>query len=1311
MRASLLLLRTLCLLLFSVTAAASEAAAQNGPLALGGVEVKHDGASEPARESNTSGYTAYFVVKNTYTQTVTYQLTCFGRNNVTCTGVQPSQVTLGPGAATEAGDVFATYSVGAANGQGRIVLDASGAAQDTGWYNIVIVTPTPPTIALRNHNRDNRDRGLCLTSGAGEAAAWQCGDLLVTHGLPSYATMGRERTLTLLYNSAQAVPRPVVAATVTEGSLAPNQVFVRLSINGTPKDSAYFNGWASSTRQVAIAHDATADSSGIYAFTLLIRNIFGGSVQDATISDTLMVVNRANSLYGSGWSLAGVEELRLNQPGGKILWIGGDGSAKIYRPLTTDTLLAAAGALRDTLVRFDSASVSWWRRTVRHGVSVTYRVSGSANQAKHVRTTNRARQSSFFTWSGDTLKKIAVPPDTSASTTYTLEYASGKLDRITDPISRVLDVTVSENRLTRIVDPDTAIYHTDFAYDAVGRMTGRTTRRGATATFAYANGLRVTSVTIPVGRTSGDTTTARTSFFPWDEKGLAVGSTGQSAVDSTLAHTKIDGPRLTPVADTANFWVDRWGAPTKTVDPLGATLTAQRSDVAVPALVTQVQYPNGRIVKVTWNARGNLTQTRDSTWHLADTVRLQTAVHRWTYPTNPVKQDSPDSTIDSTSSGQVVTRFFYDTLGFTDSVIAPNGHISRFFNRTAAGDALRGLLDSVIEREVPVWVPATRAESLMNIRTKFLYNSLGNLIRSTSPSGRVDSLGRDGSQRVMNTYDPAGHRVETVYDPLNRVVQSIQHVEGLDSGFSSPLVTQTHYAIDVLDQVTDPRSVLRNYAYDSAGRRVVEIDDYGKRDSTFFDRSGLVDSMRPRFYQDSAGRAIRYTYDNASRVTKRSWPARDSVPADSILYTYDVMGNFLTATQSGWKLVRTYYANGALRSEIQSHPDGSNPFTIMYGYDRLGRRAWYRSGTPGNTAQRDSIWYSYAPVSGDLRAINVRWRGTSAPQDSVQFRWDALGRRDTVIYRNGLRVRFAYDADGAMRLVCGWHPAGDPNEDPFNFTRYDTSTNAEGLVLVTSYYDQHTAGCATNFAGLDAETRTYDSRHQLLSLNSQATTEVYRYDGSDNMTVKQVATGPSWQFFMDPAHNQLHRFYDSANLPVGDSTHVVYEKDGGRRIEQPYHNGSPVSNQGSGYRYYWYDALGRTTGTGEWQCVPGPAEEMGPKATCQWGAFSSYATACRYDPLGRMYDPCENLAPNLGYDGENVVRTGADSYTGEWRIVHGPGLDDPIMGFRNESFLQTFDYLYYVTDGQGRQLAVADTIGRNASTDDGYRNGGKFAGC
>src|SRR4029077_17858536 len=172
--------------------------------------------------------------------------------------------------------VTVTFNVGLP-GTDTLKLWATGEAggeTQFGYYLIPIQPAGAPTAALGNHNGDNRDRALCLTSGAGETGMWECGDLVVTHSMPGYATLGHERALTLLYNSAQAVPKPVVAATVNEtGHGAPTAVFVRLTFNNH-SDSATYNPWSSSpfTRQIVIAHDATTDSTGIYPFTLLVRN-------------------------------------------------------------------------------------------------------------------------------------------------------------------------------------------------------------------------------------------------------------------------------------------------------------------------------------------------------------------------------------------------------------------------------------------------------------------------------------------------------------------------------------------------------------------------------------------------------------------------------------------------------------------------------------------------------------------------------------------------------------------------------------------------------------------------------------------------------------------------------------------------------------------------------------------------------------------------------------------------------------------------------------------------------------------------------
>jgi hypothetical protein len=123
------------------------------------------------------------------------------------------QITLAAGAS---GNVPVQYTSGSP-GSGTVTLTASRVgASDQGSVNVTVMPEGNPGLVLKNHNRDNLDRSLCLTTGgAAQAAAVTCGQLVVTHSTASYATMGRSRALTLLYNSGQAAPGAVVAATVT----------------------------------------------------------------------------------------------------------------------------------------------------------------------------------------------------------------------------------------------------------------------------------------------------------------------------------------------------------------------------------------------------------------------------------------------------------------------------------------------------------------------------------------------------------------------------------------------------------------------------------------------------------------------------------------------------------------------------------------------------------------------------------------------------------------------------------------------------------------------------------------------------------------------------------------------------------------------------------------------------------------------------------------------------------------------------------------------------------------------------------------
>jgi RHS repeat-associated protein len=1242
-----------------------------------GVAVTPDGGSI-SQQQNTGGLVT-FLVQNTGNVSTPFTFTCSGAK-ATCGTVTPASFTILPGSFRE---VDVQYTSTTLNGRVTLTASNGGTATNQGYYNITVTNQAgPAAVAFRNQNGDNVDRSACLTTGAGESAAFQCGDLLIAHSLPGFTSMNKARALTLVYNSSQAAARVAVAVAVTEASTvtAPNSIFMRLSINGVPKDSASYTGWNSApqTRQLTLVHDASGDSTGIYPFTLLVENRYttGGSF-GTTLTGNLIVVNRSQSRFGRGWSLAGVEQLVLNQPGGSILWVGGDGSAKSYSSVTATTWVAAPGGFRDTLT-YNSAAATY-TRVLRHGIQVTYDAQG-----RHIKTTNRTGQVTTFTWSVDTLKTITVPPAGAPNITYTLSYGSGLLDKITDPGSRVLDATISTStrQLTSLLDPDNIV--TGFSYDAAGRMTGRTNRRGFRTSYAYAYGLRLTRFAVPINPVVADSSV--TSLSTWDEKGLP----GLGSGDTANAYTVIQGPRVS-VPDDAKIWVDRWGGPTKIVDPLGFTTTYAKGNPALPLLVTKVTFPDGRVDSLSYDGRGNLTQELDSTAHLGS----PNATTRYAYADLNTK-DSPSSVTDPEG---VVTGYTYNTFGLTSQVTAPNGHLTKF--SYVASGALTGLVKAITELQVPVWDSLSRTEKKDSLHTGFAFNTSGNVVSDTSPMNRVRRFTRDTKQRVTDSYDAGGHRTQFTYDPLDRLTATIQHVEQAgnagfpaDSGYTSALTTASHYDIDVLDQVTDPRNVIRRFQYDAANRQVGETDEFGATESRFYDRAGLLDSVRLR-----TGDVVRHTYDAAGRKSKTAWNGRDGLPADSVLFDYDNMGRMLTATTRNKRVTRTYNGTGNLATDLQ---DGSAQVTVSqaYGYDRAGKRQWHRIGPANDLLTADSVTYRYDAATGDLNTLAVRWRKrfTTDPtvNDSVRFWWDALGRRDTVLYSNGTKVKLAYDKDGSLRVLCGTHGTG-ASGDILNFTVAHQWIDQDGMIRsTTNTASAGLTGCgASGF--ISTEQNTYWWRHALRKQSRGSSSSSYVYDGSGNQT-RRIDVGGTTYTFTDSMPVGTNRLAMHKN----GSTWTVYSYDNaGRRLEEkPCSTSLGCVTNNVGYREYFYDGLGRTGGTNEFRC--NSWDQSGGKCI-GWGTQGS--TFCGYDPLNRLTQPCEGGV--LGYDGHAPVRTGADTDVTGWTFIQGPGVDDPLLAF------SPWDakYLFYVTDGAGRQYAVADRQGFDMLNDLTYTSHGpKFAG-
>lgn len=1217
------------------------------------VTVTPDGA--PVTDISNTTDTAYFSVENIGNTEDVYTLSCTSTGGVSCVSVTPASLDEIP---LDDEQVTVVYTVGSTGGNLKLEASSFNGADDFGSYIVTSAVLAPPVIALRNYNGDNHDRAMCLTAGAGEAAGWECGDLVVTHGLPAYSTIGHSRALSLLYNSAQAIPMPAVAASVTEGGTIypPNAVFARLTVNGVVRDSATYNTWSSSpvTRQVVLAFSDTTDSTGIYPFTLLVRNQYASSVKDTTLSGNLIVVNRSNSQFGAGWSLIGVEHLYLNQGSGRILWVDGDASAAEYDSIDANTWRAAAGDFRDTLT-YDAGSTTYTRH-LRHRVHVVFDAAG-----RHIQTINRTGQVATFYWTtaSNRLDSIAVPPAKMATTLYKITYdGNGKLDKITDPAGRILDATVTSNRLLSLQDPDTKT--TTFAYDGAGRMTSRTNRRSFITSYVYAKGFHVDTVKVPVGRTSTDTSTkAVTSFRPWDEQGLASGTTGQTAVDTGLAYTKIDEAR-TDVADTAEFWVDRWGAPIKSRDPLGNITTINRGDAKNPSAVTRVQYANGRILLATYDTlRANLLTMTDSTHQGSDTTAYHPVTTTYTYgethvPDSPTKIATPVDT----------TQIAFDTaLGVPTRFISQNGHRTGFFYFSSGN--LKGILHQVVDSAVAtaadtlhLWVDSTK-----NLTTSFEYDSLGNDTLAVTPLGGATRYRRDAFTRVLTTFDAANHRIDYGYDVLNQM-DTVGRYDSTQAGVVAIYRTQYfHTANGAIDSVIDPRGVLRSWTFDNADRPITMLDDAGATATYFYDPAGLMDSTKTR-----AGLMIRHTYDAASRATKTAFPlATDSIhaingslyfvnlPGDSIRRTFDAMGQLLTATNSTGTVTRAYNLEGTLRAERQlasSSPTMDD--TVHYWYDNGDRRTKFYNGT-------DTLSYSYG-ADGQLATLRMKWMTTGVPADSFMFSWDGLGRRKRVVYAAVAdTVSYGYDGDGRLRFLCSLHSS--TSSDLLNQVEFYSSVDKDGLTHAMSVSTGVINAC-TSTGGTFEESwssGTYDQRHELLSRFKSPNTETYHYDASGNLTYSFTAPAGTDSFAVNSTNNRLQVHANHISV-TWDTTTYSWDGNGNRIADYPLHTINRV-----GFREQFFNALGQMVGDSTYVS---DAQHTGS------------ISMCAYDGIGRRVRPCLgplslNVTDVMAFDGDNTV-----ACCGDWRWANGPSLDDPLVGLFNNG--GTMIKYYYITDGRGR---------------------------
>lgn len=748
-------------------------------------------------------------------------------------------------------------------------------------------------------------------------------------------------------------------------------------------------------------------------------------------------------------------------------------------------------------------------------------------------------------------------------------------------------------------------------------------------------------------------------------------------------------------------------APVKTVNVIGAVTQIKRQSTVYPALVTEIISPNGRIARMTYDTtvgRGNLKMVRDSTLHL--TNGLPTKATTYTYNAAVVAPDSPTQVADVLGR---TTTFTYNGMGVVDSTIDPRGHVTKFLYDSTSGSPTRGVVRSITERSVQTWEEqaGTGDDTLTtdiprDHVTRYGYDDQGNIDSVAAPHGVVTTYDNDTFGRTFRSWDALNTMTELFFDPLNRVVLQRQdsvpqanpflitlasmacdatQVECADTttrGFPTsgfPRYADTHFQQGPVgvELVTGPLGSTRGYVYDARGALEREIDEFQSAQIVIPNPAGLTLKTISR-----TNDTVFYAYDALGRTTAQWFRSRvmgiETIAGDSTSYSYDTMNNVLQAKNSQSTITRTYYADGSVKSRIQTFPISATD-TLRYEYNATGQRSKLIHGP-------DTVTYTYSGTTGDLTTMQVKWGAPANVTRTLSFTWDALGRRRQITYPNGMVVEYRYDKLGTLRRLKSRHPGTPPNGNNLYFTYIADAVDAHGRLLHQKSMCTASGGTPLGHslcegATLAPETvNRYNRFGAMVSSQVDANADSLAYDVAGNMTRRRLAGSIHWHTYTMTANtNRL-----ASDASTGASTlSFTYDANGARTLED--HAGG-VQHP---WKEYYYDGLGRTTGIKYWTDVqPFGVQPAGG------------SDQCRYDADGQMIKPCDNWSSFLAYDGANVVGVPGLANGTRATFVHGPGLDDPILGVVR--FQSDAKELMWVTDGAGRQYAVGGVDGHDPAS-------------
>jgi RHS repeat-associated protein len=451
-----------------------------------------------------------------------------------------------------------------------------------------------------------------------------------------------------------------------------------------------------------------------------------------------------------------------------------------------------------------------------------------------------------------------------------------------------------------------------------------------------------------------------------------------------------------------------------------------------------------------------------------------------------------------------------------------------------------------------------------------VYDQLGRLQSQSDAGSHATGFTYDANGNTAVVTDALGRGTDNAYDPLNRLVQTLQDVGGIAAS------TQFEYdAQDNLTRVTDPKGLRTDYAYTGFGDLTkLTSPDTGATTYTY-------DSAGNRASQtDARGKVQAYTYDVLGRLTKITNPTRTysydnsntSVCSTSerfpkgrltklvdqsgnTLYCYDRFGQLTRKVQTTNSIVFTtrYAYDGAGRMQALTYPDGTVVDVVYDADGRVAEMGAMPVGGGRHVVVTGATYAPFGPVTGweygngrtmlrnldqDYRPLAIEDAGVGGL--SLAYGYDPTGNLTNLKNANQTQTLAQYGYDTLNRLT---QVQDGPTGTPIDTYGYDATGNRTSVLRAgtTSTYTYPADSHRLNKA--DALVRTYDASGNTLKIGGTA--RQFVYDTSGRMSQVKAGSPVTRNYRYNAKGEQVWSYLgtDNAFFIYDEAGHLLGEYD------------------------------------------------------------------------------------------------------------------------------------------------------------------------